>query len=615
MLRFLKKILAHYIGNLLFLMSLPFLFVSLGAYIYHYSPEDKSSMRSLISSSTHQVLHIKLQENLVDRKTYEDLNLEKDTIYLSDIEETLAHAAQNPLIKGVLLELDNFSADLVTIDALVHLLQEFKTSQKPIVCHSTNCGQMALYIAAQADHHVLYPHAEVSLLGFAHMRYFYKNALDRLGVQFSLFRSGPSKDALETLTQTHMSPEAKKNRLLFLQQLDEKYFKGITEGRHINPTQLEELRKSTPNAKTSVLPYFSAPEAVQYELADEVGYLGQAKAFFMKKSPAQTTEGEEIKNNDTPEAQTFSIPPPQQATKEPLFIPCAAYKKYCCPKAVQQQGEYKAGICRIQGEIREGKSRPGVIGAEDTIKKIYEWAEIYPTLFLEIDSPGGSATASDKIRIALEEIKARGTYVVIIMRNQCTSGALLIACAAHEIWCFDASIVGSVGVFMLFPHWKKLLTKLKIKVDGVQTHPSAGLNHAHHRNFTPKEKALFQKFVDHHFEHFLTVAERNGKLSRTEVMDFAGGKVFLGQAALDYGIADKVIDDLEQAIQAKMKERYPHATYTLEYEHKKLHLHSLLFSLRLLFIKALLGTRLYEQYSAILEATEQKREVQARCYV
>lgn len=660
--QFLKKIFANYIGNILFSATLPLLFASLGAYLYQdYFAREQANNR-LICSSSKQVLHIKLKGGLLDRRPYEGIEIKDGNIYLSDLQETLTHAAQNPSVEGVLLELDDFSADLVVIDSLVHLIKKFKKSGKPVVCYSTNCGQIHLYIAAQADYHILYPLGEVYLLGFSNMRYFYKGFMDIIGVKFSLFRSGASKDAAEHLTQEQMSPEAKKNRLLFLQGLDKRYLKGIAEGRHIDIQDLQKLR-GTPqksslkaqedqNAKEEItyldealshphtIAWLSALEAVNHNLADQVGYFIDAKAFFSEKrepeQPPQEVQKEGLgtsqnigtnpdsnadlaQDQHSPEAKQnhTQIIPQQVQSKPPLFIPNQEYKKYYCKKRVKKiirKGQYKAGICRLEGEIREGESRPGVIGSEDTIQKMYECAEAYDVLFLEIDSPGGSAVASDKIRATIREVRAGGTYVIIVMRSLCASGGLLIASAGDEIWCFDASIVGSVGVFMAYPHWQGLLEKLKINVDGVLTNPSADLNYAHYRDFTQEEKELFQKFVDIHFEHFLTVAGREGKLSREEVLSFAGGKVFLGQAALDYGIADQIIDDLEEAIQKKMEERYPDATYTIHYENEKLRLHSLFFQLRLYFTKALLGPQLYEQYRAILEASAQKREVQARYF-
>jgi protease IV len=446
-----------------------------------------------------------------------------------DLIKALEYAAKDTRIKLVFLKLDELEdAGMAQLQELGAALQQFrKASGKKVVAYAPSYTQPAYYLAAQADEVYLDPMGFVLMTGFNHYSMYFKEALDKLGVDMHIFRVGEYKSAVEPFERADMSPEAKVANAAWLQVLWEQYKAGAAAPRKLDPEDIEEYAANLP-ALVDVHGGDLAVAAKASKLVNELLTLQQVR----EKVGAIVGMDEDI--DSFRQIDHFTYLSVVDRPKYPPDTPTI-------------------GLVVAQGELIDGESVIGATGA-DTLADLIAGAvqdEQMAALVLRVDSPGGSITASETIRRQVQRFRETGRPVVVSMSSLAASGGYWIAAPADQIWAQDTTLTGSIGVFGVVPTYNKSLAKLGIRVDGVGTTPMAGALRADMPMKPEVERAL-QLIVEKDYRQFLQQVASGRRMTVEAVDKLARGRVWSGLDAKKLGLVDQT-GGLQAAIAAAVK--------------------------------------------------------------
>ncbi len=446
-----------------------------------------------------------------------------------DLVKALDYAAKDSRIKLVFLKLDELEdAGMAQLQELGMALQEFrKTSGKKLVAYAPYYTQPAYYLAAQADEIYMDPMGFVLMAGFSHYSLFFKEAIDKLGVDMHIFRVGEYKSAVEPFERADMSPEAKVANAAWLQVLWEQYKAGIAAPRKLKPEDLETYAANLP-AVVETHGGDMAVAAKANKLVSELLTLQQVR----EKMGAIVGMDEDI--DSFRQIDHFTYLSVVDRRKSPPDSPTV-------------------GLVVAQGELIDGESVMGATGA-DTMAGLIANAvqdDKMAALVIRIDSPGGSITASETIRRQVQRFRDTGRPVVVSMSSLAASGGYWIAAPADQIWAQDTTLTGSIGVFGVIPTYDKPLAKLGVRVDGVGTTPMAGALRAD-MPMKPEVKRAIQLIVEKDYRQFLQQVATGRRMTVDAVEKLARGRVWSGLDARKLGLVDHA-GGLQAAVAAAVK--------------------------------------------------------------
>lgn len=446
-----------------------------------------------------------------------------------DLIKALEYAATDKRIPLVFLKLDELEdAGMAQLQELGTALQQFrKQSGKKIIAYAPAYSQPAYYLAAQADEIYLDPMGFVLVGGFSHYGMYFKEAIDKLGVDMHIFRAGEYKSAVEPFERSDMSPEAKVANAAWLQVLWEQYKAGIAAPRKLTPADIENYAANLP-AVVEAHAGDLAAAASAMKLVDGLRTLQQVR----EKVGAVVGMDEDI--DSFRQIDHFSY---LSVVDRPKYAPDTP----------------AIGLVVAQGELIDGESMLGAAGA-DTLSDLIADAvrdDQIAALVLRIDSPGGSITASETIRRQIQRFRDSGRPVVVSMSSLAASGGYWIAAPADQIWAQDTTLTGSIGVFGLVPTYDRPLAKLGIRVDGVGTTPMAGALRAD-MPMKPEVERSFQLIVEHDYRQFIQQVAKGRRMSPEAVDKLARGRVWSGLDARKLGLVDHT-GGLQDAVTAAVK--------------------------------------------------------------
>lgn len=430
---------------------------------------------------------------------------------------TLNRAKEDEKIEGILLNLSFTSYSLSTLKEARQILADFKESGKFILAYSETMNQTAYYIASIADEIYLYPEANLEFLGLSSELAFFKGTIEKLGLDIQIIRGSNNKfkSAVEPFMYEKMSPANREQVELFLNSLWNDMLNDISTSRNISTEKLNQIADSlwavTPSG------------AMKHNLIDGIVYPDQLDSIMAKKT--------EVENNN------FEL---------------ISFKKY--RKAVENKSKikphYKKGnvaVIYAVGGIESGKGGSQVIGSETTAKAIKDARENdnIKAIVLRINSPGGSALASDVIWRELELTKGKKPLVVS-MGDLAASGGYYIACNADKIYAQPTTLTGSIGVFGIIPNMENMMKEhLGVTFDRVKTN-----NHSMITPFKPlteEEKLYIQREIDRVYDNFITKVAEGRNLTKAQVDSIGQGRVWAGTDAIEIGLVDE-LGSLEDAL-------------------------------------------------------------------
>ncbi|MEM7354319.1 MAG: signal peptide peptidase SppA [Acidobacteriota bacterium] len=481
-----------------------------------------------------------LSGNAVDRAVGKLTGDETPETLKRDLVRAIRQAKDDDRIKALLFNLNSMSgAGLSKLQDLRAVIDDFKTSGKPVIATSEFFGKGQYYLATAADEIYLHHMGIVMLDGYGRFRSYYRDGLDRAEIDWNVFRVGEFKSAVEPYLRDDMSTEAREANLEWLGDLWQSYLVDVAAARNTTPEAFEEgIARFNDHLEEA------AGQASQVALrqgwVDHVGSRDELRQRMIELVGEDDSHSYHRVGHET-------------------------YLDDVGRDANYGDGESKIALLVAKGQIQGGSQPPGVIGGDSTAQLIRDARhdDDVKAIVLQVDSPGGSAFASEVIRRELVLARQAGKKVVVSMGSVAASGGYWISTASDEIWANPNTITGSIGIFGMLPTFQKPLAKhLGTRVDGVGTTWLSGVGRPD-RELDPQVAQAMQRMIEQGYQDFLDrVAEARG-MTTEEVDEIARGRVWSGADAKDLGLVDR-LGGLEEAI-ASAAEMTGLEEYRVEY--------------------------------------------------
>jgi len=474
---------------------------------------------------------------LVDQRTYVDPlstlmadSLDADVpreILLQDVLDAIDCAAKDPAISSiVLIPHDLAGSGFSKLQDIAAALIRFRDSGKKVYAYGDNYSQGQYYLAAHADEVILNNMGSVSLEGFSSYQYYYREALDKLGINVHIFRVGEYKSAVEPFERNDMSTQAREANSDWLGDLWQLYLADISAARAVEPGFFHALINN-----------------LDRELAD---FAGDATALALNRNLVDT-----VLSRDATIDHLIGEIGADFTGDDFLSID---YRNYLAARetafANLQSQAGQIGIIVASGTIYDGSREAGEIGGDSLqrlIRKVREDDRI-SALVLRIDSGGGSAFASEIIRDELAGLRRDGKPLVVSMGSVAASGGYWIATPANEIWASASTITGSIGIFGLYPTFADSFSRLGLNTDGVGTTDLAGAFMVG-RDLPPLAANILQQQLEDGYNRFISLVAESRNMSLEAVDEIARGRVWSGADAQALGLVDH-LGGLDNAIAA-----------------------------------------------------------------
>ncbi len=429
---------------------------------------------------------------------------------LRDLVAALAAAKDDSRVKAVALDLAGFlGGGQPAIAALGEKIREVK-KVKPVIAFASAYESDRYQLAAHASEIWMPQMGIVAVAGPGGNNLYFKGLLDKLGVTANVYRVGTYKAAVEPFTRSDMSPEARENLLALAGAMLETWREDVGRGRPAAEPGLNRML-ADPAGVIRALSGDLAKAALALKLVDRIGER-QAYEQRLAELGGEDSDGPHLYNR----------------------IKLADYEDQAVDRS-----EGPIGVVTVAGEIVDGKAGPGRAGGETSARAIEKGlaTDKLKALVVRIDSPGGSALASERIRQALLAAKAKDIPIVVSMGNVAASGGYWFATAGDQVFAEPSTITGSIGVFGVLPSCEGPLTKLGLGADGVKTTPMSGEPDLL-KGPSPEADALIQAGVEQVYRKFLTIVAEARRKSPADVDRIGQGRVWDGGSARQLGLVD-----------------------------------------------------------------------------
>ena len=450
---------------------------------------------------------------------------------LKDIIASIRKAKAHPDIKGIYLEggLTTFDAP-ATAQQLRDALKDFKKSGKWVIAYADNYSQQGYYVASVADNIGLNKTGMIELTGIGGKREFMTGLYEKLGIRYQAVRVGKYKSAVESVIRKDMSPENREQTEAYQQGIWKHMLKDIAQSRKITAEKLDQI------VSDSILAFAKPTDYIkEARLIDFLDYPEKVKTTI--KSKLGTTDDV----NQLLLQDMINLPEQEEEKGDEVAV------YYAYGEIIDQATSlFATEHCIIGKETVEDLNK---LADNDDVKAVV----------LRVNSPGGSAVASEQIWHAIKRLKEKKP-VVVSMGGMAASGGYMISAAANYIYAEPTTITGSIGIFGLVPNFTGLVTdKLGVTFDGTKTNRYT--DYAENlvlSNDNADEIGFMQTYVDRGYETFLGIVADGRKMSRNQVHEIAQGRVWLATDALPIKLVDK-LGSLDDAVKkaaelAKMEE-------------------------------------------------------------
>lgn len=519
--QFFKYVFASIVGVFISIaLILVFFFIIISALIGAASSEGTTAVKE------NSILTLKLDYPINERTTSNPLeafdmyNLKSNKrLGLNDILTRIKAAKEDDNIKGILLDFSSVGASFATAKEIRDALLDFKKSKKFILAYSEYYSQTAYYLASVADKIYLHPQGDLDFRGLSSQVVFFKDALDKLGIEAQIIKVGTYKSAVEPFILDKMSEPNRLQVNSYLSSINRTFLDNISQARKISADSLQfyadtYISSSTEGAlRSRLIDGLKYKDELLAELTERLGATGSDKINSLK-----------IEN----------------------FV----------PESKVNRASDRIAVVYASGNIVSGEGDNSTIGSETiskAIRKVREDDKV-KAVVLRVNSPGGSALASDVIWREVYLCKQKKP-IIVSMGDVAASGGYYISCAADSIFAQPNTITGSIGVFGIIPNMQQFLNnKLGIHFDGVKTGKFADLGDLS-RPLTAEEKSLLQQNVNHVYSTFTKRVADGRKMSQAQVDSIGQGRVWTGSQGVSNGLVDRLgsVDDAIAAAAKKAK--------------------------------------------------------------
>lgn len=434
-------------------------------------------------------------------------------VQLRDVLAVLDQAAKDPDIGAVVLLTDDLQgAGQASLREVASAIDRFKASGKQVVAWGSSYDQRQYLLAAHANEVYLHPMGMVLIEGFGRYRNYYRDALDKLGVTVNLLRVGTYKSFAEPFIANGPSQAASEAESYLNNALWASYTDNVEKARKLPQGQIMKTINDLP-AQVAAVNGDLAKLSLSAKFVDGLKTKDELRQMMIKRGAADADN----KSFRQVSFEDYLNRVPRKLTGDAV------------------------GVIVAQGEISDGSAGPGAIGGDSTSKLIRMAREddSIKAVVLRIDSPGGSAFASELIRRELELTRAAGKPVVVSMGNVAASGGYWISMSSDEVIAEPTTITGSIGVFAILPTADKVIDKLGIHTAG---QPTTWLGDAGNplRPLDPRFGQVIQGSINHIYAEFTTKAAAARKTTPEKIDEVAQGRVWTGAQAKDRGLVDRL---------------------------------------------------------------------------
>ncbi|MEP1446368.1 MAG: signal peptide peptidase SppA [Paraglaciecola sp.] len=490
-----------------------------------------------ISVPSNSALVLKLVGNLVIEKEgvdpftefmQEAFEQEDDNpeVLLQDVLLTIENAKQDRRIKALVLDLHGLgSAGLDKLEQIAVALEDFKASEKPIYAIGDYFSQNQYYLASRADHLYLNPMGFMMFEGYGRFGMYFKSAIEKMKAETHVFKVGTYKSAVEPYIRDDMSDAAKEANKAWLTAMWTQYKTSVAAARGLDVDNFDE--------KLDVfLQKFeqSGGDFAQYAL--DFGWV------------------DALKTREQALQEVVAVVGKDESGKGFNAISFKSYLNIIKPVLPNLTNNLdKVAIVVAKGTILNGTKKPGQIGGDSTAELLRKarYDKSVKSVVLYVDSPGGSAFASEIIRQEVENLQAVGKPVVAVMSTYAASGGYWISAGADKILAAPSTITGSIGIFGMFLTFENTLDYLGVHTDGVGTTEFAGMGIT--KSLDPKVAAIMQRGIEHGYDQFISLVADKREMSKEQVDEIAQGRVWIGDTALELGLVDE-LGYLEDGVKA-----------------------------------------------------------------
>lgn len=458
-----------------------------------------------------------MEEQAGDNTLNQFLGSAASSMGLQETLEAIQKAKENDNVKGIYIEAGSFSADYASLQEVRNALLDFKKSGKWIVAYGDIYTQATYYLCSVADKVWMNPSGEIDWHGMASQPIFVKDLLAKVGIKMQVIKVGKYKSATEMYTEDHMSDANREQTQAYINSIWKQITNDVSSSRKISVDSL--------NAYADRLVMFEGAEAQKkYKLVDALLYHDQVKAEVKKL----------LKLDDDKSINQLSISDMQTVKRKKDGEQVAVYYAYGDIVDSPSQGMLMGGGHQIVANDVNNDLQS--LADDDNVKAVV----------IRVNSPGGSAYASEQLWHQIEVLKQKKP-VVVSMGGYAASGGYYMSSGANYIFAEPTTLTGSIGIFGTIPDRSELMTKkLGLKFDEVKTNKNAAFGTSS-RPFNAEELSYLQSYINRGYQLFRKRVADGRKMTIEQVEAIAQGHVFTGADALKIKLVDE-LGGLDKAI-------------------------------------------------------------------
>ncbi|MEY8686422.1 signal peptide peptidase SppA [Bacteroides sp. AN502(2024)] len=463
------------------------------------------------------VMMLDLNGTLVERTQEDPLGILSqwlgdgaNTYGLDDILSSIQKAKENEHIKGIYLQANSLNTSYASLQEIRNALLDFKENGKFVIAYADSYTQGLYYLSSAADKVLLNPKGMIEWRGIASAPLFYKDLLQKIGVEMQVFKVGTYKSAVEPFIATEMSPANREQVTTFITSIWEQVTEGVSTSRNISVDSLNVYADR-------MLMFYPAEESIKCGLADTLIYRNDVRNYL--KRWVEIDEDDNL---------------PIVGLSDMINV------KNNVPK--DRSGNILA-VYYASGEITDypssATSENGIVGSKviRDLRKLKDNDDV-KAVVLRVNSPGGSAFASEQIWHAVKELKTKKP-VIVSMGDYAASGGYYISCVADTIVAEPTTLTGSIGIFGMIPNVKGLTDKIGLSYDVVKTNKYADFGNIM-RPFNEDEKSLLQMMITEGYDTFVTRCAEGRHMTKEAIEKIAEGRVWTGETAKKLGLVDEL---------------------------------------------------------------------------
>jgi len=457
---------------------------------------------------------------------------------LRDVLRVINAARTDAKVKAVVIDLDSFGGGYpAAVSEVAAALGRVRATGKPVLAYATGYTDAGYRLAANASEIWMNPMGGTLFAGPGGPQLYYKGLIDKLGVNIHVYRVGKYKSFVEPYTREDQSPESRDASTALYGSLKEDW--------------LQLVGKARPKAQ--IASFIAKPGELIAATKGDIAKANMA-AGLIDRLGDRTAFNKRV-------AEVVGKP----SGKPQGSFNAIDYGRYLAANPLPTSGD-AIGVLTVAGDIVDGSAGPGTAAGETITKALLTGLakKNLKALVVRVDSPGGSALASERIRRAILEAKAQKLPIVVSMGSLAASGGYWVATAGDVVFAEPNTITGSIGIFAIIPTFENSLKKLGITSDGVRSSPLSGQPDLA-AGTTPEVDSILQAGIDHGYRQFISRVASARKMTPERVDEIAQGRVWDGGTARQIGLVDRfgTLDDAiaEAAKRAGLDPKSVHAEY------------------------------------------------------